>query len=328
MASVGDQFFREQLEARRQRLERARAGAPQDHALHHLLEQVDAALARLDGGCFGICEECHEPIEKNRLLADPLVTLCVDHLSAPEARALEQDLQLAARMQRAMLPPQNLRWGDWDVHYHYAPARLVSGDYCDLIRPEQPSGDLVFLLGDVSGKGVAASMLMTQLSAMFRSLSTAGMPMAQMVGVANRVICESSLAGQYATLVCGRAGARGEVEIYNAGHVPPLLVRGGEVRRLDGGGVPLGMFCAGDYAAEKVSLETGDVLFLYTDGLSEARNPAGEEFGIDRLAEFLARCTKRGARDVTAQCLEEVARFAGGVRPTDDLSVMALGRAA
>lgn len=142
----------------------------------------------------------------------------------------------------------------------------MSGDYCDLIPSD---GQLFFALGDVSGKGVAASMRMTQLHALFRSLTGLALPLGQMVTQANRIFCESSLAGQYATLVCGQAKPTGEVEIHNAGHLPAIVVGHGGVLRIESTGLPLGMFQEVDFSATRVHLDAGDTLFLYTDGLSE-----------------------------------------------------------
>jgi len=177
MAAISDQFLRTQLEQRRQRLETGIALSPENSPLVRLLEEVDSALARMEKGTYGLCETCHDAVERHRLIADPLIRYCLDHLTAEQQRALEQDLELAARIQRALLPRQDLRVGNWQVHYHYEPAGPVSGDYCDLIHSDGEAGDLLFLLGDVSGKGVAASMLMSQLHAMFRSLASVGLPL-------------------------------------------------------------------------------------------------------------------------------------------------------
>src|SRR5208283_1849594 len=95
---------------------------------------------------------CHESVDKDLLLADPLVRLCLDHLSADQRRALEQDLELAGQLQRGLLPETDLRFGGWSVCYHYRPLGLVSGDYCDLVVRENGSTNLFFALGDVSGK--------------------------------------------------------------------------------------------------------------------------------------------------------------------------------
>ncbi len=327
MSTIGDQFFRAQLEERRQRLTAALKGPAQNASLKELLHDVESALEEIEEGTYGLCEECHDAIEKERLIADPLVRLCLDHLTAPQQRALEDDLHMASRIQRALLPPRTLRHANWHAHYHYQPAGPVSGDYCDLIQATNGAGDLMFLVGDVAGKGVAASMLMAHLHAMFRSLNSVGLPLDELVGVANRLFCESTMAGQYATLVCGRAGHSGEVEICNAGHCPVLVVRKGEVTRLDSNAMPVGLFGNAKYPVERTKLGAGDSLIFYTDGLSETRNHAGIEYGVDRLAEFVRKQHAADPETVTAGCLRELEAFSSGAPRTDDLTVMVIRRA-
>src|SRR5512141_2342768 len=106
-----DDGLRAQLMTRRRKLEKAVVSLPDRPDLNSLLDEVDAALSRMDLGLYGLCEVCHEPIEHERLVADPLVRLCLDHLSAPQQRALEQDLDLAARIQAALLPKQGVVYG-------------------------------------------------------------------------------------------------------------------------------------------------------------------------------------------------------------------------
>ncbi len=164
------------------------------------MASVDDALARMENGTFGICEQCHDTIEADRLLCDPLVRFCLDHLSNDEQRALEKDLALAAGIQKALLPSQDWAVDGWRACYHYQPANIVSGDYCDLIETQD---GFLFLVGDVSGKGVAASMLMSHLHATFRSLAGQNLPLQNMVEHANRLFAESTAAGQFATMVVG-----------------------------------------------------------------------------------------------------------------------------
>ncbi len=328
MAAITDPFLRAQLQERRQRLEAALAGATHSAPLAELLQEVDTALERMEKSSYGICESCHEAIENERLIADPLVRYCLDHLTTQQQRALEQDLELAARIQRGLLPRRDLRVAGWQVHYHYEPAGPVSGDYCDLIHPNGGPGDLLFLVGDVSGKGVAASMLMSHLHAMFRSLASVGLPLHELVALANRVFCESTMAGQYATLVCGRAGRAGEVEICNAGHCPTLLAGKGGVTRIDATGLPLGMFSSGQYAVKRVSVAPGDTLFLYTDGVSEMRDPSGGEYGIDRLAQFVGARQALAPEALAAACLDELKAFSAGAPRADDLTILILHRLA
>src|SRR3977135_4555529 len=223
MTPAEQTYLRTELEHRRERRPEALHSPAADASLSELLKAVDTALRRLDQGTFGLCEECHSSIEAERLLANPLVRFCLDHLTSAEQRALESDLSLAARIQRVLLPKPGLAPAGWDVRYHYQPAGMVSGDYCDLFETD---GGLLFMLGDVSGKGVAASMLMSHLHATFRSLAEAGLPLDRMVEDANRIFCESTLAGQFTTLVVGRVGQDGSVEFVNAGHLPVLHIHG------------------------------------------------------------------------------------------------------
>src|SRR5579859_2704073 len=202
MAAAEMSFLHGQLKERKHRLETVIQTAPDDAGLQALLHEVDSALDRFTGGTYGLCDSCHEAIERDRLLADPLIRYCLDHLTKHERAALQRDLDLASELQRGLLPPRDLKVGVWETNYHYAPLGAVSGDYCDLY----PSNEqLYFMLGDVSGKGVAASMRMTQLHALFRSLIGMGLPLAEIVAHINGFLCESGISGQYATLVCGRA---------------------------------------------------------------------------------------------------------------------------
>ncbi len=326
MATIIDPFLRTQLEERKHRLEGVLARGQENASVSRLLEEVDSALERMEQGTYGICEECHDAIEKDRLLADPLVRLCLDHLTAPQRRSLEADLELAARVQEKLLPPKHLTVPGWRTHYHYEPLGLVSGDYCDLIPSENGSGSFLFLLGDVSGKGVAASMLMTRLHAMFRSLATVDLPLDQLMGLANRLLCESTIADQFATLVCGRMSRSGELEMTGAGHCPVLAVRDGEVTRLESTGMPLGMFSNAEYCVLRTRLEPGDSLFLFTDGVSETREPSGSEYGVDRLAEFVTQRRQLPPDALAAACLEDLRTFSSGATKTDDVTLFVIRR--
>src|SRR5215471_14081989 len=308
MATLDVTFLHSQLEDRKRRLEAAIALAPQKTGFAGLLREVDAALERMDKGNYGLCEECHESIEQDRLLADPLTCYCLDHLNDSQRSSLQRDLDLASEVQRNLLPQVDLSAGGWQASYHYAPVGPVSGDYCDLIPSD---GQLFFALGDVSGKGVAASMLMTQLHALFRSLTGMGLPLGQIVTQANRVFCESVLAGQYATLVCGLGKPSGEVEIHNAGHWPVIVVGKGGVLRIESTGLPLGMFHQAEFSATRLQLEAGDTLFLYTDGLSEARK-ADDEYGVDRVTRLVRQQSTRPPGELIAACLDDLRTFSSG----------------
>ncbi len=328
MATVANNYFQGALEDRKRRLVAAMAGASGDEQLGYLLTEVDAALGRLADGSFGMCEECHDSIEQERLVADPLLRFCLDHLSAAERRALEADLIQAATLQRALLPAKDCRAAGWHVHYNYRPAGPVSGDYCDVILPERKDGCVFFLVGDVAGKGVSACLLMTQLHGMFRSLISVQMPLEQLLGAANRLLCETATAGQYATLVCGRSGADGETEIASAGHLPVWVGGKDGLRAIAATGLPLGLFRDSTYTTEKFRAAAGETMVIYTDGLSEMRDADGNEYGAERLNRYLKGQHHLPPAGICAGFLEDVNAFAAGRAPTDDLTVMVVRREA
>jgi phosphoserine phosphatase RsbU/P len=153
----------------------------------------------------------------------------------------------------------------------------VSGDYCDLVPAGDGADGFYFMIRDVSGKGVAASLLMAHLNAALRALARTGLPPQDTLEKADSLLAESTLTTHYATLVCGRANLSGKIEIANAGHCPPIFIRtSGSVTALNTARLPIGLAIAPNanspYTVETVFLNDGDCLLLYTDGLIEAAN--------------------------------------------------------
>ncbi len=289
-----------------------------------LLREVDLALERIDDGSYGICHVCSEGIEANYLRADPLVKICLAHLSAEQQHAVERDLERAAAVQGKLLPTTNKRIEGWEVCYHYEPLGPVSGDFCDLIQ--QDDGSLFFIFGDVSGKGVAASLLMSYLHGIFRSLASTDMPVHRLVEHANRLFTESTHSVNFATLVFGKASANGEVEMTNAGHCYPLAVQNGQIRSLESTGLPLGMFFSAEYESRKIQLAAGDTLFLYTDGLTEARSSSQDEYSEARLSALIAREHHRSPEDLIKSAMADLTTFRNGTPKIDDITLLAIKR--
>ncbi|HSE36722.1 MAG TPA: SpoIIE family protein phosphatase [Blastocatellia bacterium] len=308
----------------RKRLEAAIDESHDGSHLVSLLSEVESALNRMQTGTAGVCEACHETIEDSAT-RDPIARFCLDCLNEREQRALQHDLDNVSLVQYSLLPTQDLKIDGWHAYYHYEAAGPVSGDYCDLVSNE--NGDLFFLLGDVSGKGIAASMLMAHLHAIFRSLITLDLPVDQLVARANQVFADCTMPAYYATLVCGRARRSGAIELCNAGHCPPLLIRGNEVTCIDATGLPVGIFCREQYSASTLQLEPGDSLLLYTDGLTESRSPYDAEYGSDRLKRVVAAKHSLAPQPLTAACIEDARSFRGGQPKPDDLTIMVIQRA-
>jgi phosphoserine phosphatase RsbU/P len=314
------QVLRDQLLLRREKLGAAIARS-QTANLVQLLEQVDKALEKVNAGTYGLCEHCLGTVEAERLITDPLTKLCLDCLNPSEARALEQDLALAARIQAGLLPCADTSAAGWNVAFHYKAASLVSGDYCDLM----PYGnDLYFMVGDVSGKGVAASLLMANLHAMFRSLIPTGLPLPQLVGRVNRIFSESTLPMQYATLVLGRAGADGEVEICNGGHPSPLHISASAVKAIQSSALPIGMFLDQEFPSVRLNAAPGDSLVLYTDGFTETSDVGGVEYGDHRLGSVLHGRHGHGSRQLLEACVKDLHSFRDGSSTLDDQTLMVL----
>ena len=143
---------------------------------------------------------------------------------------------------------------------------------------------------------------------------------------ASRVLCEGNLATLFATFVCGKAGTGGEIELCNAGHCPVLLLSRGEVTRLAATGVPLGMFCSVQYSSQKTRLEKGDALFLYTDGLTEARSASDEEYGEERLMKLIKASVSPDPSSLIRACTEDLAAFLANDPLADDLTIMVIRR--
>src|SRR5579872_4946334 len=321
MATHDPSLIRNQLIERRHRLEENMNASEQTAQLVRLLDEVDQALERLNNRTFGICEVCKGDIEPHRLASDPLMRFCLECLSPAQQRALQRDLDLAARIQAGLLPNRDLAAsGPWQFSFHYEAAGPVSGDYCDVVKDGK--GNFYFIVGDVSGKGVAAAMLMSNLHALFRSLIPVGLSLTQLMEQASRVFCESTLSTHYATLVCVKANAQGEIEICNAGHCSPVLISGGEISTIGSHGLPLGMFCNEQFSVEKLQLKPGDALLLYTDGLAEAEDGDGNPYGRERLCDVARACNAVAPELLVGKCLQDLQAYT----PTraDDLTVMAV----
>ena len=318
MTSLNIPSLKNHLNERRGRLQETIKYVPDPTKLYTLLQQVDSALERIDGGSYGLCDVCHDPIESERLLMDPLLTVCLDHLNHHQKKALEQDLELAIKIQRNLLPQNNLTVNGWNFSYVYNPVGTVSGDFCDFIKLGNDA--VLFALGDVSGKGISASLMMSHLNALIRSLLSFDLPVNEIVTRVNRLFCESSLSTHYATMVFGKAYNDGKVELCIAGHNPPLLIQDGKVQTIIATGVPVGLFCESEYELSSINLLKGDSLILYTDGLTEA-SINEIEYGEERLKQLLEKSIGLHAKSLLNSIINDQKSFIKDSPLFDDVTV-------
>jgi sigma-B regulation protein RsbU (phosphoserine phosphatase) len=324
MQTIDVEILHQQLLERRQKLQKVAASGKQSEEFADLLTQVDLALDKIDKGSYGLCETCHDPIEAERLTVDPLIRNCLDHLSAQEQRLLERDLDLATNVQSNLLPKQGISCRGWISAYHYAPAGAVSGDYCDIVMPGDKNDRMYLFLGDVSGKGIAASLLMSHLHATFRTLINQSLPLTTVLAQANRLFCEGTAQKHFATLVCGSVDSGGGIELCNAAHCRPLILRKTGVEAIPSTSLPFGLFVRGSFLTQHIRLDRGESLLLYTDGLIEARNPANELYGEDRLMALVESRQSLEPKDIISSCLSDLSKFAGGAKQIDDLTLLAI----
>lgn len=244
---------------------------------------------------------------------------------AAQRERMTRELNLAREVQQRLFPPDpELPW--LDCGGYCRPALGVGGDYYDFIPLDD--GRFAIAFADISGKGFGAALLMANLQASVRGqLLVASDDLAAMVARVNRLVYDASDSNRYATFFCCVLDPEARRLTYvNAGHNPPMLLRGdGSVERLESGGTVVGLLEDFPWMQDEVALEPGEQLVIYTDGISEAMNPADEEWGEERLARLLPELRGREARELIAGILEPVDAFVAGAKQHDDMTLVVAG---
>jgi serine phosphatase RsbU (regulator of sigma subunit) len=240
-----------------------------------------------------------------------------------ERERLTRELELCRRIQTEMLPHAPLRLGATEVKGISIPAREVGGDFFNYF--ELPSGDLAVLVGDVSGKGISAALLMANIQATLRARLPLEPDLARLTTAIDKDIEEATPPGVYATLFLAIVHPHAKTLRYvNAGHHPQFLIRGDGIVPLSSAGMPVGLFAGHGYVERTIQLADEDVLFFYTDGLVEVENEAGEMFGSERLELLLRKYSGEGVDVLLERTEQGVRAFRGAAEPFDDLTLMAL----
>lgn len=275
------------------------------------------------------------PIRRNLLINCTgalvlLVTVAIAGLgfrSYVHGKHLEEQLEIARQVQSALLPSRAERYVGVDLATEYTPAEQVGGDFYDVFRVKDAGTALV--MGDVSGKGVPAALLMGVIHGAVRSSvwSESSSLHELKSQELNRLLCESASRERFASMFwCYHDPTAHSLSYVNAGHCPPLLVRrngdGMEILSLQEGGPVLGILPEARYEQAKVDVSDGDTLVMYSDGLVEAANSQDEEYGEGRLREVLASIVKTGAGEVRQSILKSLAAFSGTEGLRDDLTIV------
>jgi len=242
---------------------------------------------------------------------------------ALEKRRMENEMEVAREIQQSLLPHEfpELEWAS--IYGHNQPARQVGGDYYDVALRDD--GALDFAVGDVSGKGVPASLVMSTLQSSFLAESSAQEDLSKVCERVNEFLVQRTTPERYATFFAARLQTDGSLTYVNAGHNPPMLLRGTEIRRLMGGGLPLGLFKGRSYELQREKLEPGDLLLVYTDGVTEANDPAENEFGEERLLEVVRANLDADVHTLTDKVFAAIAEFSRGLHnPHDDITLVSV----
>jgi len=234
----------------------------------------------------------------------------------------EQELQRALEIQQSLLPKEIPQLPGIAVATAWRPARAVGGDYFDVLRLD--GNRLALCIADVSGKGVSAALLMANVQASLRaSVRDLDSP-ARVCGIMNGMLCESIATNKFVTFFCGVFDGNSRVFRYcNAGHSYPILISAGAAHTLDQGGAVLGVFPSWNYQDSSVDLKSGDRLLLFTDGITEAEDAQGEEFGVERVAAFGKAHALSSAAELNEQLLAQVSDFCGA-QFQDDATLVVL----
>ena len=234
---------------------------------------------------------------------------------------MEEELELARGIQKNLLPREIPAYSNYDVAVLNLTSQQVGGDYYDIIPLDKKS--FCIAIGDVSGKGVPAALLMANLQAFLKIICKQGMKLDEATALINDLVSENTSDGKFITFFWMILENETRTLNYvNAGHNPPLLIRDGKIRKLDKGGIILGvMKTFTPYLSESIQLKKDDLIILFTDGVTEAKNIEDEEFSDEKLESLSLEINSSNAEEIIAKIRDEVQSFAQGTTQSDDITL-------
>jgi len=261
-----------------------------------------------------------------------LLILIVLLLELADRVVMKRDLEIAKDIQSWLLPGAPLQLPGYGIAYATRPANTVAGDYYDVIlRPGTSRAEdrVLFVVGDVAGKSIPAAMLMATFQASLRTLASSRLPLEQLTGEINRYACSTSQEGRRFTtaFLAELNPATGEILYVNAGHNVPILRRcSGVIERPEVGGIPIGVLPGSEYQVGTTHLDEGDWLVIFTDGVVEAVNAAGEEYDEARLVRTIDRGAGSAPAELLRSLLSDLELFVGNAPQHDDITCLLLKR--
>ena len=299
-----------------------RVGPVGEKAAEKQLQQLDALLKKADDQTLGLCEVCHDLVDENRLEMDYSSCVCLEHLSVEERTRLERDMELSQKVQQALLPHTTPDIHGLDVAAFSQPAHIVGGDYFDFLRFKDGSHALA--IADVMGKGMSASMLMSNLQASLRILTPESEGPAHVISRLSGLFCRNIRLTKFVTFFLAQFVESTRTLTYcNAGHNPPLLHRrNGSIERLMPTGPAIGLIEQSVYSQQSLVLQPGDRIMLYTDGVVESFNHKEEMYGEEKLEQFLKETSPMSGSQAIASLREALRAFTKTSTPADDTTII------
>jgi sigma-B regulation protein RsbU (phosphoserine phosphatase) len=235
---------------------------------------------------------------------------------------MEQELRIAADIQRALLPEAKRMGGYFEAVGASLPCRSIGGDFFDYV--DLPGGEFGFAVGDVAGKGAPAALLTAVLQGVFASQASSGSGPAITLARVNQALLRRSVESRFATAFYAVLASDGRLTYCNAGHNPPLLLRKDRVEHLEKGGLILGLFDHATFEEDTVTVLPGDILVTFSDGVTEALSASGEEYGEERLLECTMQYRDKSVPDLLEGILASVRQFTAGAVQSDDVTALVL----
>lgn len=302
-------------------------GPADEASVHEHLNMLDHALHRSEAGELGVCEVCHESVDRVLLEVDFDARVCLDHLSELEARSLERELELAQSVQKSLLPQELPSVDGLEIAAYSRPAEIVTGDYFDFYRFQD--GRIGAAIADAAGHGVSAGLQIAGLQSLMRALTSVSSSPAEVMqrihGLYRHNFRFTTLVSLFLMAI---DPADGNLSYVNAGHNPPLLSQPGSSRTeaLMPTGPALGLTEQAEYLERSARLDPGRALTLYTDGLPEAFNAAGDQFGQERLERLVVQADGRSAQNLLRSLRDDLHAFLGEAPASDDVTLVTLRR--
>lgn len=291
--------------------------------VRQVISEHDDALDSIDCGEFGKCTKCSGEIATERVELDFTTCVCLDHYSESQKRVLERDLELSAKVQRQLLPHTTPVLPCTQIAAHTEPAQVVGGDYFDFFS--YPNGAQGVIIADVMGKGLSASMLMSNLQASLRILGPEYTELHSLANRLNELFLNNIKLVSFISVFLVRIDEKANLLQYcNGGHNPAIWWEAASetIHWLRPTGPAIGLTRNASFKTKDLHFATGDLLLLYTDGLIEARNSQDEEFGKERLATYVKEHLHLSANLFLVGLRGTIKEFAG--KPHDDMTMVVL----